>query len=227
MNIAENLNEVSEAIKLSAIKSNRPPEDIVLIAVTKNVEPEIIQEAIDQGVTHIGENKVQEITRKYEILGDKVTWHMIGHLQRNKVKYIIDKVDYIHSVDSYSLALEIDKRASGINRKMKCLLEVNISGEESKYGLNPQEVVPLLRQLEELENIEIVGLMTMAPFVEDPEETRQYFRGMKELALRLSEESFKNADIKLLSMGMSNDYPVAVEEGASFVRVGSAIFHRY
>ncbi len=226
MYIAGNLKEVREIVRDSAIKSNRPPEDVILVAVTKNVEPEIIQEAINEGVTHIGENKVQEITRKYEIIGDKVTWHMIGHLQRNKVKYIIDKVDYIHSVDSYSLALEIDKRAGGINRRIKCLLEVNISGEESKYGLSPQEVLPLLRQLEALENIEIVGLMTMAPFVEDPEETRQYFRSMKKLALRLSEESFKNADIKLLSMGMSNDYPVAVEEGANIVRVGSAIFHR-
>jgi len=226
MGIAENLKEVNDEIARAAIKSNRSPEDVILVAVTKNVSPEIIQEAIDLGVKHVGENKVQEITRKYDILGTQLTWHMIGHLQRNKVKYIIDKVDYIHSLDSLSLAVEIDKRAGSINRKMKCLLEVNISGEESKYGLNPDEVLPLLKELESLNNIEIVGLMTMAPFVDEAEETRQYFKGLKELAQSISEVEFKNCVMKYLSMGMSNDFVVAVEEGANFVRVGSAIFNR-
>ena len=226
MDIVGNLKEVQENINNAANKINRPPEDVILVAVTKKVSTDIIQEAINQGVTHIAENKVQEILSKFDIIGSQVTWHMIGHLQRNKVKYIIDKVDYIHSLDSYALAMEIDKRAGGINRKMKCLIEVNISGEESKYGLAPHEVIPILRELEEFKNIEIVGLMTMAPFVEDPEEARQYFKGLKELSNKISELCFKNTQMKFLSMGMSNDYEVAVEEGASIVRIGSAIFHR-
>ena len=226
MGIAENLIIVKDEIEKAANRSSRSSEDVILVAVTKNVSPEIIQAAIDLGVTHVGENKVQEITRKYDILGTQVTWHMIGHLQRNKVKYIIDKVDYIHSVDSLSLAMEIDKRAGAINRKMKCLLEVNISGEESKYGLSPNEVLPLLKELEGLNNIEIVGLMTMAPYVDESEEAREYFKGLKELAQSISEVELKNCEMKYLSMGMSNDFVVAVEEGANIVRVGSAIFNR-
>lgn len=226
MNITENLQLVREKINTAAANSKRPPEEIILVAVTKNTSTEAIQVAIDSGVTHIGENKVQEILKKYDDIGNQVTWHMIGHLQRNKVKYIIDKVDYIHSLDSLALAIEIDKRAAMINRSMKCLLEVNISGEESKYGLSPQEVEPLLKELENLNSIEIVGLMTMAPYMEDPEETRQYFKGLRELSNKLSQRSYKNVDLRILSMGMSNDYEVAIEEGASIVRVGSAIFHK-
>lgn len=226
MDIAENLQRVRKKISAAAAKSKRPPEEVILVAVTKNTTPEAVQAAIANGVTHIGENKVQEILRKYDAIGKQVTWHMIGHLQRNKVKYIIDKVDYIHSLDSVALAREIDKRAAAAGRRMKCLLEVNISGEESKYGLRPYEVEPLLEELENLNNIEIVGLMTMAPFVENPEETRQYFKELRELAKRLSVKSYRNVDLDILSMGMSNDFEVAIEEGASMIRVGGALFHK-
>lgn len=224
MNIAENLKQTRETIEESAKVNNRTSEDVILVAVTKTVSTEEIQELIDLGVTHVGESKVQEITRKYEILGDQVKWHMIGHLQKNKVKYIVDKVEYIHSLDSYELALEIEKRAGKINRTMKCLLEVNISGEESKYGLNPSDVKPLLEKFADLQHVTIVGLMTMAPYVGEPEETRQYFRGLKLLADEIREMNLKNISMDHLSMGMSNDFHVAIEEGANMVRVGSKLF---
>lgn len=224
MELQNNLNEVQGSIKESANRASRNQEDITLIAVTKKMPPETIQEVISLGVTHVGENKVQELVDKYDIIGDGVTWHMIGHLQRNKVKYIVDKVSYIHSLDSYELALEIEKRAGKINKKMKCLLEVNISGEESKYGLQPREVIPLLEQLKELKYVQIVGLMTMAPYVEDPEETRQVFKGLQALAEEIKEMKIDNITMEHLSMGMSNDYEVAIEEGATMVRIGSKLF---
>ncbi|WP_026476416.1 YggS family pyridoxal phosphate-dependent enzyme [Alkaliphilus transvaalensis] len=224
MNIASNLKETLELIESSAQKNNRTKEEIILVAVTKTVPPEKIQEAIDLGVTHLAENKVQELTKKHEIIGDQVTWHMIGHLQRNKVKYIIDKVDYIHSLDSYELALEIEKRAKKIERPMKCLLEVNISGEESKYGLEPLEAIPLLEKLAELHYVKVVGLMTMAPFLDDPEETRQYFKGLKALSEEIKNQNLSHVRMDYLSMGMSNDFHVAIEEGANMVRVGSKLF---
>ncbi len=224
MNIAENLNSIMETIQKSAKIKNRDPKEITLVAVTKTIPPENIQEAINLGISHIGENKVQEITKKYEIIGDQVTWHMIGHLQKNKVKYIVDKVDFIHSLDSYELAQEIEKRASKIDRNIKCLLEVNISGEESKYGLSPDEVKPLLEKLQQLKYVSIVGLMTMAPFVEEPEETRQYFEGLRVLSQEIREMNLINVKMDYLSMGMSNDFHIAIEEGANMVRVGSRLF---
>ncbi|MBM7614537.1 YggS family pyridoxal phosphate-dependent enzyme [Alkaliphilus hydrothermalis] len=224
MNIAANLKHTREIIEESANANNRTSEDIILVAVTKTASTEEMQELIDLGVTHVGESKVQEITRKYEILGDQVKWHMIGHLQKNKVKYIVDKVEYIHSLDSYELALEIEKRAGRINRRVKCLMEVNISGEESKYGLAPSAVKSMLEKFAEFQHVTIVGLMTMAPYVEDPEETRQYFRGLKLLADEVRDMNLKNISMDYLSMGMSNDFQVAIEEGANMVRVGSKLF---
>ncbi|KAB3535277.1 YggS family pyridoxal phosphate-dependent enzyme [Alkaliphilus pronyensis] len=221
MSIGLNIEKINKAIESSASNFSR---NVTLVAVTKTVSVDKIKEAIDLGVTDVGENRVQELVKKYELIGNKVKWHLIGHLQRNKVKYIVDKVDLIHSLDSYELALEIEKRASKIKREISCLVEVNISGEESKYGLNPSEVKPLLEKLDTLSFVKVEGLMTMAPYVENPEEVRKYFRALRQLSEDIKQLAFNNVSMKYLSMGMSNDYEVALEEGANIVRVGSAIF---
>lgn len=224
LDIEKNLNKVKKQIDISTTKVGRSPQDVELIAVTKTVEPEIIEKAVQYGIRHVGENRVQELIRKYEILGNKVKWHMIGHLQKNKVKYIIDKVELIHSLDSYDLALEIDKRAKQQEKVMKCLLQVNVSREESKYGVDPKEVATLLEEINELNNIQIEGLMTIAPYTEEIEETRVYFRKLKELSIEISKMNFNSVNMNYLSMGMSNDFQVAIEEGGNLIRIGSKIF---
>lgn len=224
MTIKNNIEHVLENIKKCANNSSRNPEDIGLIAVTKTIDIDTIKEAIEYGITDIGENKVQELITKYEEIGPAVKWHLIGHLQRNKVKYIIDKVDFIHSLDSYRLGKEINKRAKAIDRTIECLVQVNVSGEDTKFGVSIEELKELLNKLNTLNNIKVVGLMTMAPHVEDKEETRQYFKTLKDLSDEVAKLDFKNIEMKYLSMGMSNDFEVAVEEGANFVRVGSKIF---
>lgn len=224
LDIEMNLKEIHHKVSLAAQKANRKMQDIQLIAVTKTVEPEVIEEAISFGVTDVGENKVQELVRKYEIIGEKVKWHMIGHLQKNKVKYIIDKVTLIHSLDSYDLAVEINKRAQKIQKVIHCLLQVNISGEESKYGIDPNEAEELLHKISKLKNVKIMGLMTMAPYTEEPEEVRKFFKMLKELSLDISRKNIENIDMTYLSMGMSNDFEIAVEEGANLIRIGSKIF---
>lgn len=224
MTLEKNIEDVLDRAERAAIASNRNPEEVQLIAVTKTVDIDVIKRAIEYGIVHVGENKVQELTRKYEAIGPVVKWHLIGHLQRNKVKYIIDKVDLIHSLDSYRLAEEIDKRAKEINRVVECLLQVNVSGEESKYGVSVKGAKELLNEIVNLNNIKIVGLMTMAPHVENQEETRQYFRALKNLSEEISGIGLENVEMKYLSMGMSNDFEIAIEEGASLIRVGSSIF---
>ncbi|AOY77389.1 YggS family pyridoxal phosphate-dependent enzyme [Clostridium formicaceticum] len=224
LDVEKNLSTIRDRISDAAIKVGRNPQEVQLIAVTKTVEPEVIEGAIHYGVTDIGENKVQEIIRKYEIIGNKVRYHMIGHLQKNKVKYIIDKVEMIHSLDSYDLAKEIDKRAKKIQKTMKCLLQINVSGEESKYGISPLEVKSLLKEVSELNNMRIMGLMTMAPYTDNPEEVRKYFKDLKQLSLEIDKLGFENIHMNYLSMGMSNDFEVAIEEGANLVRIGSSIF---
>lgn len=224
LDIERNLKNVQERIEKTAVKADRNPHEIQLIAVTKTVEPEVIEKAIEFGVTHIGENKVQELIRKYEIIGDRVKWHMIGHLQKNKVKYVIDKVTLIHSLDSYDLAVEIDKRAKQVGRVMQCLLQVNVSGEESKYGIDYGSVDELLQKLSLLQHIEIVGLMTMAPYTDEPEDVRGFFKNLNQLFVDIGERKIPNIKMHYLSMGMSNDFEVAIEEGASLVRIGSKIF---
>ncbi len=224
MTIKNNIEDVLENIKKCANNSSRNPEDIGLIAVTKTIDVDIIKEAIGYGITDIGENKVQELIRKYEEIGPAVKWHLIGHLQRNKVKYIIDKVDFIHSLDSYRLGKEINKRAKQIERTIECLVQVNVSGEDTKFGVSVGELKELLNELSTLNNIKVVGLMTMAPHVEDKEETRKYFKALKDLSDEMAKLNFENVEMKYLSMGMSNDFEVAVEEGANLVRVGSKIF---
>jgi len=224
LTLEKNIEDILDRVERAAIASNRNPEEVKLIAVTKTVDIDIMKRAIEYSIVHVGENKVQELVRKYEAIGPVVKWHLIGHLQRNKVKYIIDKVDLIHSLDSYRLAEEIDKRAKEINRFVECLLQVNVSGEESKYGISVKGAKELLKEIVTLNNVKIVGLMTMAPHVENQEETRQYFSALKTLSEEISETGLENVEMKYLSMGMSNDFEIAIEEGASLIRVGSSIF---
>ncbi len=220
MGLEQNLDNVKACIIQAAERVNRNPKDITLVAVTKKHPIETMQSLIDLGVTDIGENKAQEVRDKYSLLQRDVAWHFIGHLQKNKIKYIIDKVAMIHSVDQYDLAAEISRQAKLINRVVPVLIEVNVSGESSKFGLHPQEVEPLLKELMSLPGIEPLGLMTMAPHEADPEMTRPVFRGLNKLFNEMVDHGFK---LTILSMGMSNDYSIAIEEGATHVRVGSAI----
>lgn len=224
LTLEKNMEFVQERIKTAAQKEHRNLEEVQLIAVTKTVDIDVMKQAIELGITHVGENKVQELVRKYDAIGPVVKWHLIGHLQRNKVKYIIDKVDLIHSLDSYRLAEEIDNRAKEIGRTIECLLQVNVSGEETKYGVDKEGAKSLIREIAALKNIKVLGLMTMAPYVENQEETRKYFKVLKDLSIEIAEMDLENGHMKYLSMGMSNDFEIAIEEGANFVRVGSLIF---
>lgn len=223
-NIRENVAVVEAKIAAAAKRAGRNPEDILLLAVSKTKPVEVIQEAVACGLTALGENKVQEIMDKYEPMGDGVHWHFIGHLQTNKVKYIIDKVDMIHSVESLRLAQEINKRAAAADLVMDILVEINIAGEESKFGLQPVDVESFLRELAKFDNIRVRGLMTVAPFVNNPEENRAYFRKMRELLVDMNAKKIDNIAMDVLSMGMTGDYEVAIEEGATIVRVGTGIF---
>lgn len=224
-NIKENLNYIRNNIKKSTEKSNRKENDVMLLAVTKTVDVDAIQEAIDNGITNVGENKPQELARKYDVLGDKVNWHLIGSLQTNKVKYIIDKVYMIHSLDREVLCEEIQKRAEKINRTINCLVQVNISKEESKHGLEQENVLEFIENVsKKYKNIRIRGLMTMAPFTEDEETVRSVFKGLKDLSINIEQKNIPNVSMEYLSMGMSNDYEIAIEEGSTIVRVGTSIF---
>ncbi len=223
VDIAKNLENVRKRIEAACERSGRDPSQVKLVAVTKTVPPEIIEEAISCGVTDIGENRVQEAKAKYEIIGKKVRWHMIGYLQRNKVKHAIKIFDMIHSVDRVELVDELEKRLSRENKKMPVLLEVNIAGEETKHGVSPHTLKALALKVIESNHLEPLGLMTMAPYVEDPEEVRWVFRKLRELKDELNEH-FGIEIFKELSMGMTNDFEVAVEEGATMVRIGTAIF---
>ncbi|HZJ76490.1 MAG TPA: YggS family pyridoxal phosphate-dependent enzyme [Oscillospiraceae bacterium] len=220
----KNIEDVLIRVKDAAAVSGREVSDIELVAVTKTVDVDIINGAIDCGVLHIGESRVQELLEKYEQIGDVVKWHLIGHLQRNKVKYIIDKVDIIHSLDSFRLAKEINKRAENINRMIECLLQVNVSKEKTKYGINLEDVEHILEDMTFLNNIRIVGLMTIAPHVEDKEQIRQCFRTLKNKFDHISNMDFPNVKMKYLSMGMSHDFEIAIQEGANFIRIGTSIF---
>jgi hypothetical protein len=218
--VESNLQIITEKIAKACEKVGRDPEEVTIIAVTKYVTIERAQEALKAGIIHLGENRDQELLKKYEVLGDQPVWHFIGTLQTRKVKKIIDKVDYIHSLDRLSLAEEIHKRA---NRKITCFVQVNVSGEESKHGLPPEEVLPFIQQLAMYSNIEIVGLMTMAPFIKDEQILRNCFRSLKQLQNEIQNLKLPYAPCTELSMGMSNDYEIAVEEGATFVRIGTSL----
>ena len=225
MSITQNIADIRGRIAEAAKRSGRSPDDILLIAVTKLHEPDEIEEAIATGITDIAENKVQEIQKKYDQIVSPVRWHLIGHLQTNKVKYIIDKVVMIHSVDSLKLAEEIDKRAAAAGKTMDVLLQVNAAHEESKFGLDPKDVPQVMQDiLDTCPNVRIRGLMHMAPWSEDPEEIRPYFKEVKDLFDTLSRVEHPNSDFKYLSMGMSHDFETAIEEGANIVRIGTSIF---
>lgn len=222
--IKKNLEVVNGTIAEAAESCGRKAEDILLCAVSKTRSPEEINQAIDAGATDIGENKVQEIMDKYDAI-KPVRWHFIGHLQTNKVKYIIDKVDVIHSVDSMKLATEIDKRAKGVGRTMDVLVQINPAQEESKFGVSVDEAGDLVNQiLANCENIKVRGLMSVAPIVENPRDVKPYFDSVKVKYDELAKIDHPNLDFKYLSMGMSGDFPVAIEAGSNLVRVGSAIF---
>lgn len=222
--IRGNLEKVRQQIRQSAESCGRSSDDVLLVAVSKTRTPEEINIAIEAGVTDIGENKVQEIMDKYDDI-KPVRWHMIGHLQTNKVKYIIDKVSMIHSVDSYKLAAEINKRAASCGITMDILLQVNSAQEESKFGISTEETEGLIMQiLDSCENIRIRGLMCIAPYADDPEDIKKYFDSVKEQYDQFSTIDHPNLDFRYLSMGMSHDFPVAIEAGSNLVRVGSAIF---
>lgn len=222
--LAENLNYVNEQIAKACERSGRSPEEVTLIAVSKTKPVEMLQEAYDAGARFFGENKVQEITAKYPELPSDIQWHMIGHLQRNKVKYIIDKVKMIHSVDSLRLAQAIEQEAAKHDLVMPILLEVNVAEEDTKFGLKVSEVFPLLEEITKMPHLQVEGLMTIAPFVENPEENREVFRTLKKLSVDIAAKNMNNINMRVLSMGMTGDYQVAVEEGATMVRVGTGIF---
>lgn len=216
--LKDNLNHVIENIHKSC------KNEVTLIAVSKTKPAEMIQELYDAGCRNFGENKVQELIDKYEILPKDICWHMIGHLQRNKVKYIVDKVSLIHSVDSLRLAQTIEKEAEKKNCVVDILIEINMAREESKYGIYPEELEALLREISHLSHIRVKGLMTVAPNVKNPEENRKIFTEMKKLSVDIAKKNIDNIIMNILSMGMSNDYNIAVEEGANMVRVGTSIF---
>ena len=198
--------------------------EVTLIAVSKTKPVEMLQEVYNEGIRDFGENYVQELADKIEIMPKDIRWHMIGHLQRNKVKYLVGKVACIHSVDSLRLAEVINERSIKLGVVTKIMAEVNIAGEESKFGFTRDEVFDFAEKVSTMEGVKLVGLMTSAPYVNDPEENRQYFREMKSLSVDINEKNINNINITELSMGMTNDYIVAVEEGATHVRVGTAIF---
>ena len=223
--IRENIAAVEEQIRTNAICAGRNPEEVRLIAVTKTRSIDEINEAVAAGATDIGENKVQEILDKFGRIQGTVRWHMIGHLQTNKVKYIIDKVDLIHSVDSLHLAEEIDRRAAQKNKTMDILIQVNSAEEESKFGIGTEETEQLLMSiLERCEQVRVHGLMCIAPYAEQPEDVAVYFREVKALYDRFAEISHPRLQMQYLSMGMSHDFGVAIREGSNLVRVGTAIF---
>ena len=222
--IAENLARIQERIQNRALKVGRKPEDITLVAVSKTVEISRIKEAIDAGVTTLGENYVQEAREKISQLGQEVSWHMIGHLQTNKVKYVVPQFSMIQSVDSLRLAQEISKRALKLGKSIDVLIQVNISGEETKSGVNPEQLLPLLEKIAPLKGIKVKGLMTMPPFFSDPERARPYFRKLWQLREKTLPSLPDSISLTHLSMGMSGDFEVAIEEGATMVRIGTAIF---
>ena len=222
--LKENLENVLKNIADSEERSGRKKGDVTLIAVSKTKPVEMIKEVYDLGVRDFGENRVQELTEKYDKLPSDIRWHLIGHLQTNKVKYIIDKAYMIHSVDSLKLANEISREAVKHSVTANILIEVNVSGEESKFGVSPEDLEDLIRKISVLPAIRIRGLMTVAPYVVDSEENRQIFIKMKQFAVDITRKNIDNVNMDCLSMGMSGDYTVAVEEGATFVRVGTSIF---
>lgn len=222
--LCENLKKVEDNVDAACREAGRSRDEVTLIAVSKTKPVEMLSTIYNQGIRDFGENKVQEMCDKMEQLPSDIRWHMIGHLQTNKVKYIVGHTTLIHSVDSLHLAKEIEKQAEKKDVTVDILVEVNIAEEESKFGIHKEETYELVRQIAALPHVHICGLMTIAPYVENPEDNRMYFRGIRQLSVDIAEQNIDNVDMDVLSMGMTGDYMVAIEEGATMVRVGTGIF---
>jgi len=224
MNVADNIRQIREAMAEAACRSGRLASAVRLMAVTKTVDDDRILAAIGAGVEILGENYVQEAKRKIDKMGNPCEWHMIGHLQTNKAKYAVRLFDMIHSLDRLELAQELDRRAHAAGRVMKVLIEVNVAGEETKSGIPLASARDLVRAVAPLENLSIQGLMTMPPWFDDPEEARPFFRALRELRDQITAEVIDRVEMRELSMGMTGDYAVAIEEGATIVRIGRGVF---
>ena len=222
--LAENLKAVQKKIEKACQRSGRSAEDVTLVAVSKTKPNEMIEELYAAGHRDFGENYIQELRAKHEALPKDIRWHMIGHLQRNKVKYIAEYITMIHSVDTFELAQTIEKEAAKHDRVIPVLIEVNVAGEDTKYGVRPEDAEALIERISHLPHVRVSGLMTSAPYVENPEEDRIYFRNLRNLSVDIEDKKLDNVTVGALSMGMSNDYEIAVEEGSTMVRVGTSIF---
>lgn len=222
--IKENIREIEQRIEDACKRVNRNRKDVTLIAVSKTKPVEYIREVMECTMNDFGENKVQEMVQKQEVINEPLLWHFIGHLQRNKVKYIVDCVHLIHSVDSLRLAKQIEEEAAKKNVICKILIEVNVAQEDSKFGVACSEVEALVAEIAKLPHVKIQGLMTIAPFVEHPEENREVFRKLRQLSVDIKSKNIDNVTMDELSMGMTNDFQIAIEEGATMVRIGTAIF---
>ncbi|HEU5139735.1 MAG TPA: YggS family pyridoxal phosphate-dependent enzyme [Bacillales bacterium] len=220
MSVAINAAQIREKIEAASSRSGRKPNEVQIIAVTKYVSIETAEEALDSGIRHIGESRDSGFLMKREVLGERAVWHFIGTLQSRKVKTVIDQVDYLHSLNRLSLAKEIQKRATG---RVRCFVQVNVSGEESKHGIATNKVQEFIKKLVDYPKIEVVGLMTMAPHIENRDEIRSVFRELRKLAEDVQSRKWGHAPCRELSMGMSNDFEIAVEEGATFVRLGTRL----
>ena len=222
--IRDNIEVILQRVEAAAHKSGRRAEDIKVIAVTKTVDENRILKALENGLYDLGENRVQELCDKYEKIDKRCNWHLIGHLQTNKVKYVVDKVKMIHSLDRMELALEIQKRAEKAGRIIEVLVQVNIAEEESKFGMEKKMVSDFLKEIGKFPNIKVKGLMTIAPLSQNSEEIRWVFTELRKLHIDITQENIDNIDMDYLSMGMSNDFEAAIEEGSNMVRIGTAIF---
>lgn len=224
MSIRSNVEAIQERIARAALSAGRKPEDVTMVAVTKTVDSEAAREVMQAGVLELGENRVQSFLDKYDVLGDEPNWHIIGHLQTNKVKYIVGKVKLIHSVDSVHLAEEISKKALALGVQQDVLFQFNISGEESKSGAEAKDAQSIFEELAKLQGISVRGLMTMAPLLAEEYEIKKIFSGLRELSEKIAAIQYPNAKMDYLSMGMSGDFEAAISEGANLVRIGSALF---
>mgnify|MGYP000300415148 CR=1 FL=1 len=223
LTLQERIAGVSERVQQACKVSGRNPSDVHVIAVTKYVSLNMVASVLEASMEHIGESRWQDAESKWKALGDQGTWHFIGHLQTNKVRDVIGKFQYIHSLDRLSLAQELQRKAKAAGIDVNVFLQVNISGEDTKYGLSPEEVPDFLRSIADLDHVKVIGLMTMAPYEENPELTRPVFRGLRELRDQLNQQALTGEPITELSMGMSNDFEVAIEEGSTWVRLGTVL----
>ena len=222
--LRDNLYEVEKNIQDACLRAGRKREEVTLVAVSKTKPVSMLEEIYNENIRHFGENKVQELCEKFETMPKDINWHMIGHLQRNKVKAVIDKATLIHSVDSIRLAETIEQEAAKKDIIVDILIEVNVAEEDSKFGLKVDEVLSMIEAISTFPHVRIKGLMTIAPFVDDPEENRPVFAQLRKLSVDIANKNIDNVSVEILSMGMTNDYQVAIEEGATIVRVGTAIF---